>query len=132
MVTADEARRLRVNKGNVNHETYKEIYGKVSGRIKSAATRGETSLEYRIPPLIPGRPMYNISHAVRYNSDKLRNAGFEVSVDGDLLRINWSTDNKPQQTEKKAKKVVPPAVIFPKSSATISQSLQDLKNKLKW
>jgi hypothetical protein len=139
MVTAEEARRLRVNKGAVNHETYKEIYRKVSGRITAAASRGETSLEYRVPPLIPGRPMYNITHAVRYNVDKLRHNGFEVLPDDDILYVNWKTDTAPPPA--KTKKKQPPQLQQPpqppapssgfKSSASISAKLQELKHKLK-
>ena len=131
MVTADEARQLRVSKGAVNHETYKEIYSKLSNRIKLAAGRGETSLEYHVPPLIPGRPMYDISHAVRYNADKLRHAGFAVDIDADLLRVDW-TAPAPVPKEKPKQKKQPPPPPPPSKPLAISQKLQELKNKLTW
>jgi len=131
MVTADEARQLRVSKGAVNHETYKEIYGKLSNRIKLAAARGETSLEYHVPPLIPGRPMYDISHAVRYNADKLRHAGFTVDIDADLLRVDWTAPAVPKKIPKQPPAKQPPAKQ-PSKPLAISQKLQELKNKLTW
>lgn len=135
MVTAEEARELRVKKGAVNHETYKEIYGKVCNRIKAAAARGSTSTEFKIPPFVPGRPMYTMSHAVRYNADKLRHAGFVVTLadDADKLKIDWSPRTaSPSQKKKK------PAVQEPKkkldaeygTSSGITRKLEDLKKKL--
>lgn len=134
MVTAEEARRLRLNKGTVNHETYKEIYNKISGRIRQAASRGGTQLEYRIPPLIPGRPMYAISHAVRYNTDKLRNAGFSVEVkDPDILAIDWKTKDTtdPPKKSRPAPKKPPTDLASDFGSATsIRKKLESLKQKL--
>ena len=143
MVTAAEARQLRVSKGAVNHETYKEIYGKLSNRIKLAAARGETSLEYRVPPLVPGRPMYDMSHAVRYNADKLRHAGFAVDARDDVLTVDWKPPPAPPKAVAAKKKAAatpaaaaqtPPKNTFVGSgpSTAISKKLQDLRKKLKW
>lgn len=141
MVTADEARRIRVRKGSVNHETYKGIHEKISNRITAAAQRGETSVDYRIPPIIPGRPIYDINHAIRYNTDKLRNSGFTVECADDLLKIDW----KPKKSQKPPP--IAPQPIKPlrpkpqtktktplnlKNSSAISQKLLDLKKKLNW
>ena len=138
MVTADEARRIRVRKGSVNHETYKGIYEKISNRITAAAQRGETSVDYRIPPIIPGRPIYDVTHAIRYNADKLRLAGFTVDPVDDLLKIDWKPKPKPKprQTPQSPARPKPPQptqqkVNF-KSSGAISQKLMDLKKKLNW
>ena len=138
MVTADEARRIRVRKGSVNHETYKGIHEKISNRITAAAQRGETYVEYRIPPIVPGRPIYDINHAIRYNADKLRLAGFTVDPVDDLLKIDWKPKPKPKarQTPQSPARPKPPQptqqkVNF-KSSGAISQKLMDLKKKLNW
>jgi hypothetical protein len=146
MVTADEARRIRVRKGSVNHETYKGIYETISKRITAAAQRGETSIEYRIPPLVPGRPIYDIKHAIRYNHDKLRHAGFAVDTHDDLLKIDWKPPPPPPKKDKKhptepkpkpkpktttTKTTTKLSTDF-KSSSAISQKLLDLKKKLKW
>lgn len=134
MVTAEEARELRVKKGAVNHETYKEIYGKVCSRIKAAAARGLTSTEYGIPPFVPGRPMYNIAHAVRYNADKLRHAGFVVTVtpSGDGLVIDWKTRTPPPPKKKKPPPPPPPPGTQLGTASGITQKLENLKKKLSW
>ena len=135
---------MRVNKGSVNHETYKDMYGKIQNRIKTAAARGATFVEYRIPPMVPGRPIYDVSHAVRYNQEKLRNAGFAVEVtDGDVLRVDWKKPaaaaapraqpkpqfQSPRQPQPKKKTELGPAFG---TSESISQKLANLKEKLKW
>jgi len=141
MVTADEARRIRVRKGSVNHETYKGIYEKISNRITAAAQRGETSVDYRIPPIVPGRPMYDITHAVRYNADKLRLAGFTVDPVDDLLKIDWKPKPKPKprqtpqspvRPKPQQPKPKPQQKVNFKSSGAITQKLMDLKKKLNW
>jgi len=137
-VTADEARRIRLKKGAVNHETYKEIYGKITNRIKLAAARGDSDLEFAIPPLIPGRPMYDMMHAMRYNRDKLVHNGYRVDTHADdTLRIDWKPDvNAPKNAQ--PRKTVAPAAKTPAltksfgSSTGISEKLQLLKQKLQW
>lgn len=136
MVTADEARRLRVTKGSVNHETYKSIYVKIQNRIKIAAARGDTSIQYRIPPLVPGRPIYDVTHALRYNRDKLKLAGFRVVDTDDVLDIDWRVAEKlPAQQHPKPKPKPPPEkkpleTSSFGTSAGISSKLADLKKKL--
>jgi hypothetical protein len=136
MVTAEEARRLRVTKGSVNHETYKSIYAKIQNRIKVAAARGDTSIQYRIPPLIPGRPMYDITHALRYNRDKLKLAGFNVFETDDVLDIDWRVVAEkppplpPPINPKTIRKRKPLESASFGTSAGISSKLADLKKKL--
>lgn len=141
MVTAEEARRLRVTKGSVNHETYKGIYAKIQNRIKVAAARGDTSIQYRIPPFVPGRPIYDITHALRYNRDKLKLAGFRVVETEDVLGIDWRVVEKPPppKSKKPKPKAKPPEKPLATSnqmtssfgtSAGISSKLADLKKKL--
>lgn len=146
MVTADEARHIRVRKGSVNHETYKGIHEKISNRITAAAQRGETSVEYRIPPIVPGRPIYDVKHAIRYNADKLRNSGFTVDPVDDLLKIDWKPKPKPKPKPKTRQMTQSPIHPKPrqpkpkpqpqklnfKSSGAITQKLLDLKKKLNW
>jgi hypothetical protein len=133
MVTAEEARRLRVTKGSVNHETYKSIYAKIQNRIKVAAARGDTSIQYRIPPLVPGRPIYDITHALRYNRDKLKLAGFRVVDTDDVLDIDWrivAAEKKMPPPRQKAKKPPETSSSGFGTSAGISSKLADLKKKL--
>lgn len=90
MATADQARQLRTQKGAINHETYRSIFDKITQRIETWAKRGQTSIEYRVPSLVPGRPIYDIRHAVRYCHDKLKHRGFRVDIQPpDVLFIDW-------------------------------------------
>lgn len=153
MVTADEARQLRQKKGVVNHETYKMIYAKIQNRITYAASKGYTKTDYVIPSIIPGRPMFSVSHAIRYVRDKLRYNGFEVTElpHSDTIRIDWGppqhTPPPPQQQRSKDAKKVPypmhpspsmmPASSENKQKQTkeqkkrpLSESLAALKSKL--
>lgn len=145
MVTADEARRLRVNKSSINHQTYKEIYGKITNRIKAAAAQGQTQLEFRIPPFVPGRPLYDVTHAARYASEKMTISGFRVRAHGEILSIDWRPEpaKRPRTRDAPASTPVPAVRARPKkeevglprqfgSSACISQKLDDLRLKLNW
>ena len=150
MVTADDARTLRSNKGVINHETYKIIYERVQHRIQYAAKKGYTQTDFTIPPIVPGRPMYELSHAVRYTRDKLRYNGFEVTeVDTDVLQIDWKPKNglfvpsqtPPPATSRTARgsadRMFPDRVSSNRTSAStggrktkLSDTLQNLKAKL--
>lgn len=150
MVTADDARTLRSNKGLVNHQTYKMIYERMQHRIQHAARKGYTQVDYTIPPIVPGRPMFDVSHAVRYTRDKLRYNGFLVTeIEPDVLRIDWKPKKGtfvPNVRQKKqmesAASAPPPAFSFTSSSSSGGRSggtkkkerlldtLQSLKAKL--
>lgn len=131
MVTADEARQLRADRGSVNHETYKSIYTKVCARIKNAASRGDTKTEYRIPGLVLGRPPYDISHAIRYNRDKLVNTGFRVTTTDDTLHVDWGGDSKKPPLKKPPPKKTPPKKPpSPKLSKNNTPTLSSISDKL--
>jgi hypothetical protein len=129
MVTADEARQIRSDRGNVNHETYKDINTKINNRIKLAASRGETNTQYRIPHLVPGRPLYEISHAIRYNRDKLLRAGFRVDVVEDTLRVDWKPI--PPKPKKENPKKEPPETPTAPTLSSISDKLAAIGKKMK-
>lgn len=146
MATADEARRLRVEKGAVNHETYRSIFDKIVQRIELRARRGGTDIEYRIPPIVPGRPIFDVTHAVRYCRDKLVHRGFSVDVIDDvILAINWKQDARTARTAKTvaakyARPLPPPSpkpspkttASMPKTTADIGKRLELLARKLNW
>lgn len=138
MMTAEEAQRIRRNKASVNHDTYKSIYEKISNRIRAAAERGETSIRYKLPPFVPDRPIFDPSHALRYNRDKLRHLGFVVTeVDEDVLDIDWKKTapktTKKKNNNKKSASTAPAAPLATsfKSKESISEKLLDLKKRLK-
>ena len=159
MVTADEARQLRVSKGAVNHATYKGIFEKIAERVRRRASRGESTLEYGVPALVPGRPVYDPRHAVRYCVDKLTQRGFvveETPPGSGTLAINWRKEIQkppkalpkalPQQPKAPPKpatqqpKALPPAAGPRPACARapgprpgpMSQRLEDLRRRLNW
>ncbi len=109
MLTVHELRRQREARASVNHETYKQLLGQVQGRIRARADNKQQDLVWQVPPLVPGRPLYTVSHAARYVSEKLRRGGFEVAVlapqaDVCVLCISWATP----RGEKPARPPPPP------------------------
>lgn len=96
-ITVDELRRNREQRHRVNHETYKQLFEQIKTRIKARANNDCTDLTWQVPPLVPGRPVFDVSHAARYISEKLRLGGFEVQVVSTpytsavcVLFVSWS------------------------------------------
>lgn len=96
MLTVADLHREREARARVNHETYKQLHAQVQDRIRARAANKAVSLTWQVPPFVPGRPVYTVSHAARYVSDKLRRGGFDVTViapqpDVHVLIIAWDT-----------------------------------------
>jgi hypothetical protein len=137
MVTAADMRRLREDKSKVNHETYKTIYRQVTRRIEMHGQMGELDLTAKVPHYVPGRPIYDVSHATRYVTEKLRIAGFEATSYGDatgdfFVRISWKS--APKTTAARPPK--PPKNVEPRRSVMIAPAdtarrLDFLRMKLK-
>ena len=94
MLTVRELQQKREARAKVNHETYKFLLRQVQDRVRLRAENKATDLLWQVPPLVPGRPIYTVSHAARYITDKLRNGGFEVTpaapaADVHVLYISW-------------------------------------------
>ncbi len=136
MVSASEMHALRMEKGRVNHATYKMVFGQIEERIRRHARMNATDMLTKIPCHIPGRPVYKVSHAARYVVDKLRLRGFEAELrpsgDGNLfLWASWKQAPPPPK-EKKAKPPEPmpptrPLVITPND---VTRRLDMLKARL--
>lgn len=138
MVTAADMRRLREDKSKVNHETYKTIYHQVTRRIEMHGQMGELDLTAKVPHYVPGRPIYDVSHATRYVTEKLRIAGFEATSYGDatgdfFVRISWKS--APKTTTTAARPPKPPKNVAPRSvmiaPADTARRLDFLRMKLK-
>lgn len=133
MVTAADMHAIRVQKSRVNHETYKEIYGRVSERIKVHGNMGARDIVLKIPSYVAGRPLYDVTHATRYVVEKLKLAGFEVRAQSDdTVYVSWK---RPPPAPKKPPRPSPPTnqpvtagIITPSDTA---RRLDFLKMKLK-
>lgn len=101
-VTASDMYAIRVQKSMVNRETYRDIYARVNERIKTHGTMGATDLVVKIPAYIPGRPVYDVSHAVRYVIEKLKLAGFEARgyTEPDTVYVSWKAPPPPPRKTK--------------------------------
>lgn len=141
LLTAAEVQRVRTDRAAVNHATYKGILEKLYDRIRHHAAMNHTTLEYSVPGLVPGRPMYDVSHATRYVVEKLRLGGFRVEVaDTGALTVDWTPapprekrDKPPTNKHHQPKARAPSSAPAPHgapSAAGLSRRLQILKHKL--
>lgn len=136
MVTAADMHRLREDRSKVNHETYKMIYSQVTRRIEMHGRMGKTELTAKIPHYVPGRPIYDVSHAARYVREKLRIAGFQVAphtdASGDFF-VSASWKNVPREQPRPRRAEVAPKI--PQSVMTApadtARRLDFLRMKLK-
>lgn len=144
MVTVAELHADREARAQVNHETYKQLWGLVQDRIRARAEMSATSLMWQVPPFVPGRPVYTVSHAARYVADKLRRGGFDVTVaapqrDVVVLFVSW-TPSAPKQHPRPARPKDPvpdqpkspsrPAAVTGASEET-SRTIEKLRAKLR-
>lgn len=104
MLTVADLQRDRQAKALVNHETYKQLLHQVQRLVRARADNRGTDLLWPVPPLVPGRPVYTVSHAARYVADKLRRGGFQVLEAAPqpgvhVLYITWSVA-PPKETKR--------------------------------
>jgi len=137
-LTVEELQHERQERATVNHATYKQLLGQVQDRLRIRATNNFTDLLWPVPPLVPGRPVYKVSHAARYITDKLRRGGFEVTTaapekDVHVLYITWSpVPARPPPAKKTAAPAKPStaAASAPVSVAEATRRLEKLKARL--
>ena len=131
LLTVSDVQQVRIDRARVNHETYKQLLGTVYDRIRRRASVNATHLAYNVPVFVPGRPMYTLSHAVRYITDKLRRGGFGVQAgpDGQTLYVDWTP--RPQVLPpREPPPPPPPAAGHSTDRSTITARLNALKRKL--
>ena len=140
LLTADEVNGVRVRRASVNHETYKLIVQRVYDRIRHQAAMNRSDLAYAVPAIVPGRPVYDATHALRYVTEKLRLGGFEVATDGPMVYVSWKppknsaknpheTTTAPTATHKKPSKPKHRPAAKP-TPGDLSRRLEILKYKL--
>lgn len=112
VLTAADAQQIRLAKRSVSHETYKMLFEIAIQRVKLKAEMDQTSLSYRVPHYMMGRPAINVHHAARYISEKLRFYGYKASfreAEGSFyVDIDWSRE--PVKVQKKPRDVRRPKV----------------------
>jgi hypothetical protein len=107
ILTAQDAQQIRLAKKNVNHETYKILFHMTIQRIRSRCEMNQTSLQYRIPNFLLGRPTINTKHAARYVAEKLKIYGYKSKFysirDQWYVEADWSIE--PVKVRKKPRDV---------------------------
>ena len=77
-------------KAKANHETYKEILQMCYKQIQTKSTLCKNSVFFIMPPIVVGKPTYNMEHAGNYIMAKLEKGGFKVSRQSNVcLFIQW-------------------------------------------
>jgi hypothetical protein len=96
ILTAQEAQQIRLAKRQVSHETYKMLFGAALQLVTRRANANETSVIYKIPHYILGRPTINVKHAARYISEKLAIYGYKTRFyeinDTFYVNIDWGIE----------------------------------------
>jgi len=133
VLTAADAQNIRLAKRNVSHETYKLIFEMIINRIKNKAEMNQTSLRYRIPHFLVGRPAINVHHAARYVSEKLRFYGYKSSfheIQGNyFVDVDWSRE--PIKVPKKPRDVKrPKQTTTPTGTQEAMRRLETIKLQL--
>lgn len=113
ILTAQDAQQIRLAKRQVSHETYKQLFGAALQLVTRRANANETSVIYKVPHFILGRPTINVKHAARYISEKLAIYGYKTKFyeinDTFFVNIDWSVEKV--IIPKKPKDVKRPKVI---------------------
>jgi hypothetical protein len=143
MLTVGDVQAVRLERARTNHETYKLVLQRVYDRIRHRSSLNATDLAYAIPPFVPGRPVYDQSHAARYVTEKLQRGGFRVATDdAGALVVDWSLHSTrgAARTVNAAARTVnaaaarPPAAEKPEktsAASAVSKRLEALKTRLK-
>ena len=96
ILTAQDAQQIRLAKRAVSHETYKMLFGAALQLVTRRANANETSVIYKIPHYILGRPTINVKHGARYVSEKLAIYGYKTKFyeinDTYFVEIDWSIE----------------------------------------
>ena len=96
ILTAQDAQQIRLAKRQVSHETYKMLFGAALQLVTRRANANETSVIYKVPHFILGRPTINVKHAARYISEKLAIYGYKTKFyeinDTYYVEIDWSVE----------------------------------------
>ena len=90
MTILQEVVELSNTRSTTNHDSYRIVLGQCVDAIRSAAPFS-TNTDFMLPVFLPSRPIFDLTHAVRYVAEKLRWHGFVVTHPSSFcLHIDWS------------------------------------------
>lgn len=91
ILQTNDLKTLQTKKHNTNKEIYKELLHQVYTKIKLKNSLGHSQLLYQLSPIIPGKPLINVEHALLYITRKLQYGKFKVSrYFYNTIIIDWS------------------------------------------
>lgn len=90
MLKASDLAKVGMDRCKANHDTYKVILDQCYDSIKRCNNMLIYQTQYAVPDKMPGRPVYNQLHAVKYVYRKLQRGGFQVvPLLPQVLYISW-------------------------------------------
>lgn len=129
ILTAQDAQQIRLAKRQVSHETYKMIFGAALQLVTRRANANETSVVYKVPHFILGRPTINVKHGARYIAEKLAIYGYKTRFyeinDAFFVYIDWSVEKV--IVPKKPRDIKRPKVIDTDIKSNPSEAVRRLE-----
>jgi len=100
MITTRDIQQSRLKRAKINHATYKLLYNMLATKIRSLLDVYPPvhKTTWKMPYMIPGRPLYQHCRALNYIRDKLAYGGFHVRTDDAqlLVHVSWENIIKPK------------------------------------
>jgi len=131
---------MRHKRSDVNHDTYKLILEQCVQLMRQNAPYAD-GIDFTLPHWIPGRPVYDTEHALRYLMDKLTFHDYKVTRKGDsTVHVCWRHVKKrprasptppPQAPAPKAGNGAPPLPSAPSVTGDIVQRLKQFNRQAK-
>lgn len=129
ILTAQDAQQIRLAKRAVSHETYKQLFGAALQLVTRRANANETSVVYKVPHFILGRPTINVKHGARYIAEKLAIYGYKTRFyeinDTFFVSIDWSVEKV--IIPKKPKDVKRPKIVDTSIQSNPSEAVRRLE-----
>ena len=110
MFSVRDIQEMNKKKVDVKKETFKVLLTKFSHKIKSTYLSGGHDTILRIPPMVLGYPMYNVSQATWYLKRQLDLLGYRTIVPFDgAIYVSWASTAVSKAPERSVRLLGPPA-----------------------
>lgn len=90
VLQTQELNKERVKRHMANKEIYKEILLHIYTKIKLKNQSNQFFLVYHLSPIMLGKPLINIDHALMYIVKKLNAGKFKTFVQHNSIYIDWA------------------------------------------
>ena len=93
MVKAADLVKEQKERENLKKETYKKIFDRIEKKITLASACNAYECNYEIPKFIIGLPLYSIKKCKKFVIKKLKENGFKVDSQENLIFISWKPND---------------------------------------